>query len=119
MMRLELRDLSLQVFLGCTPEEQKIAQEIRASIFLEFPKPVGACATDQLQDTVCYEEISIAFRSVANSKPFQTIEHLCFLISEAVRPQIPKGAKARVRVHKVNPPIDGLLGGSACELEVG
>jgi FolB domain-containing protein len=111
MPTLEIRDYSVPVRLGCTEEERRIPQEVRFNIDLRFSSLPEACKNDALEDTVCYAEICIAVKQAATIKPFQTVEHLQHSVSEALRRKLRAEIQFRLRIHKVRPPVDGLLGG--------
>jgi dihydroneopterin aldolase len=117
MTRLEVRDLSVPVRLGCSAEERAVPQEARFSLTLELPRPPRACQTDRLEDTICYATICDAIRAVATSGEFATVERLGAAALERLRAALPPDVRARLRVHKVRPPVEDLLGGAIFELE--
>jgi dihydroneopterin aldolase len=121
MPRLEVRDFSVGVRLGCTPGERQVPQEVRFSADLIFAAPPRACGTDRLEDTACYARACEAIRDVATQAEYATVERLGAAALAALRQaldlQAPgSGISIRLRVHKVRPPIDGLLGGVIFEL---
>ena len=111
MSRLNVKELAVKVHLGCTPEERKVAQEVRFSIELQFTQNPTACLTDKLEDTHCYVKICDALRATCLEKEFQTIEHLSEVALNNLKPSLSKNVRGLLHLHKVKPPIDGLLGG--------
>jgi dihydroneopterin aldolase len=107
---LSLRDLSLSVHLGCSAEEIGTPQEVRVSIHIEFTEPPSAMLTDQIEGTVCYGELATAVQKLTSGREFQTIEYLGFEIFKMAKTKT--DARVTVDVHKVKPPVDGLIGGS-------
>lgn len=108
---LYIKDYSIYCHLGCLPEEQTNTQEVRVSFEVMFSKPVNACLSDRLEDTICYADLCRVFDLVANSKPFHTVEHLAWQIHEHVKTILPGDNPWSLNVHKVQPPIDNLRGG--------
>ncbi len=113
---LKIRDLSLQVSLGCSAEERKNLQEVRVSVELRFPvAPVGL-QSDDLADTICYARISEAFKKHVEAKEFCLVEKIAndlFGITEKI---IEGRAGISLVAHKVKPPVENLLGGVEYQL---
>lgn len=116
---LRIRDLSLQVHLGCTLAEQEQLQEVRVSVDIRFPEPPVSCRTDRLEDTICYAKISEALRAYSRTGAFWTVEKLAQGCFEILKEEARSAEALRVCVHKVKPPIDTLLGGVFFEIEAG
>jgi dihydroneopterin aldolase len=105
------------VRLGCTPDEQLNPQEVRISFELRFQEPPGACLSDQLEDTLCYASLSKAIQSYCTSTHFKTIEKIAMNCHELLQERCPKICAIQVRVHKVRPPVESLLGGAHFVIE--
>ena len=118
-MRLEIRDLSLQVHLGCTQQERTFAQEIRVSVDLLFKEAPPACRIDELNGTLCFSEICDVLRRLYTQKgcEFQTVERMLQLGVEKLSQHLPGSVEFSLKIHKVRPPVEGLLGGAYFELE--
>lgn len=122
--RLSLQRLRLPVRLGCEREERHFTQPVEVSFELEWSTPPHAGATDKLSDTLCYAEISERFAAVAGAREYALIETLAHALSQELarycveRPQA-SGDLARwhLSVHKLQPPVDALLGGVQYALE--
>jgi len=108
---LILKDLSCLVHLGCTEEERRAKQEVRISLRLGFREDLVVCQSDKLEDAVCYAMLSEEIFSTCELKDFCTVEHLAYLTHENLKKRLPVQIALRVEVHKVKPPISGLLGG--------
>ena len=74
-MKSELRfnKLRLLVRLGWGDDERRIPQPVDVSFILSFKTPPRACATDHLDETVCYSRLSDVIRETAESKSFNLI----------------------------------------------
>lgn len=117
MIQLTIRDYSLWCHLGCSPEEREPQQEVRISLSLGFAQLPHACKSDQLSDTICYAEICRQMNLLVKEKHFQTVEHLSFAIREQLAQYLKTENTWRLTLHKVKPPIDGLLGGVTFEID--
>ncbi len=104
---LTIEDFSCECRLGCTVAEREFPQEVRASVEIAFAQTPKACLTDELKDTICYAEICESIRRTARSREFATVENLAQVVFETVKIPHPW----RLTLHKVKPPVDGLLGG--------
>jgi dihydroneopterin aldolase len=109
-----MKELSLFVHLGCTEAERAKPQEVRLDVELRFPEPLRAGESDDLRDTVCYGMLADALR-----RHFAGEFSVHFLLIERVAEEAYKiakemgrGASVAVEARKVNPPVEGLLGGA-------
>ena len=118
---LRIEDLSLQVKLGCLPEERAQTQEVRFTVIFRFAHAPRGAATDEITDTICYAEISEVLRTLCASDEFKLIERLGIEAYNKLREFLNaargdhKQTKLALSVHKVKPPVVGLLGGSHYE----
>lgn len=108
---MEVRDLSLQVRLGCTPEERAVPQEIRVSLDLRFHEAPPGVKSDLLEETVCYAVLSEAFRRGVDGQEFSLVEKIAGDLFEIADGIIQSRALFSLSVHKVKPPVAGLSGG--------
>lgn len=93
-----------------------MAQEVRLTVELTFQETPPACQTDRMVGTVCYSELSEKIRAVVAHQEFHTIEKIAQKAWEAIAPLIPSRTETSLRVHKVKPPVPGLLGGTIFEI---
>jgi dihydroneopterin aldolase len=114
---LKINDLTLSVHLGCTPEERAKKQEVRISFQIKLGHLPGACLSDRLSETVCYETlIESVKRAVASFHELHTIEKLAQCCFQDLKEQLPEASRLFLSIHKANPPIDFLKGGVCFEL---
>ena len=114
---LRLKELKLQVHLGCSASERALLQEIRISIDIRMRELPAACHSDSIEDTLCYGKLSEEILAFCKRSSFQTIEKLsmgCYTLIESL---ISKEDAFRISLHKVNPPVDALFGGAFFEIE--
>jgi dihydroneopterin aldolase len=109
---LFLKDLSLPVRLGWPAEERAVPQEVRISLELRFPSPPPGTVSDDLEDTICYAELSESLRTLATSQEFKLLERLGAELFKAAKKEVRGRALLALEVKKVAPPLEGLLGGA-------
>ncbi len=107
---LVLNQLELFVHLGWTDDERQKKQKILTDIELIFSTPPVACATDKLNDTVCYNELIQTLQNYLSEKKFHLIEYLCRDIFLFLQTQLAAQTKIKVTITKY-PAIAGLTGG--------
>jgi dihydroneopterin aldolase len=108
---LFLQNLSLWVHLGCTAEERARKQEVRVSIEFRFLKIPGGSMTDDLKDTICYAKVSQVMAEHCLDRHFNLVEKLGYELCQIIKQKIEGQAHIALRVHKVAPPVEGLIGG--------
>ena len=69
------RTKEFAISLGCTSEEKQRLTPICFQVEIKFDKPVKACSSDALQDTVCYDHLSQLLYESCQQKHFNLIEH--------------------------------------------
>jgi dihydroneopterin aldolase len=121
---LKVQEFSLFVHLGCSAEERRSLQEIRISFEFRFSKLPEACFTDEIEGTICYGSVSENLRAFYSSAEFNTIERLALggyeILAKTAAEIATKTSTApsfKIRVHKLKPPVDSLLGGAVFEIE--
>ncbi len=108
---LYIEDYALGCHLGCTAEERKEPQEIRISLKISFFSQPKVCLSDKLEDTICYAKICTLMKSVVDEKHYSTVEHLGYQILTKLKIRFSSHYKFTLELHKVSPPVEGLLGG--------
>lgn len=110
MSRLSINQLNLFVSLGWPENERLDKQAVLLDVAIAYPTPPKACATDQLEDTVCYADLINALRPSLEAKTFHLIEHLAQNAYDILKSMLPLGSLVKVSVLK-HPSILGLSGG--------
>ena len=72
---LSFKTKEFPVSLGVLPEEKARPTPVSLQVSLDFPTLPKACQSDQLADTVCYDQLSQQLYSVCTTKHFNLIEH--------------------------------------------
>lgn len=107
---LFIRDLELNINLGWRTAERKLEQAVLLNMEIHFPKQPKACASDNLDDTVCYADLINEIRQKIAKKHYRLIEHLSAEIFQIAKSFLPSRSKLSVAITKY-PKIDGLRGG--------
>ena len=100
----------MAVHLGCSQEEREEAQEVRVSVRLQFVRTPLASVTDRLEQTVCYAKVCEVLAEVGGGRSFCLIEKLAEDCLKALKQEFPQ-VHIQLDLHKVRPPVEGLLGG--------
>ena len=103
--KIIIKDLSILVHLGMTPEEQKHLQEIRWTIQFK------ALMSLDHKPMVCYQEVSNKIKSYSQSDKFSSMEELVVSCYHQLKKDFPKIKTLSLSLHKVSPPLKGLSGG--------
>jgi dihydroneopterin aldolase len=109
---MKIQSLSLNVKLGCSPEERALRQEVRVSAELRFFEQPGGVQSDDLKDTICYARICETLREYGEGREFQLIEKMAGDFYRLTKDLVEGQAAVSVTIHKVKPPVPGLLGGA-------
>lgn len=114
---LSIEDLEMWVHLGCSAGERATPQPVLLSVALRFGAPPRACETDELDDTICYAELSEVARGISASRDFKTVESMAWEIARGFRDRLPGSVRMTLRLAKPRAPVEGLRGGVAFTLE--
>jgi 7,8-dihydroneopterin aldolase/epimerase/oxygenase len=118
MHKLAINDFRLWIHLGHTEEEKFNRQPVSFTIELEFKTPPKACVTDELDDTVCYFDLTNGIRTLCEKKRFNLVEYLAAEVYKSVektlkaKKMMPKIGAVRVTVLKLAPPVPDVQGGA-------
>ena len=107
---LYVRRLELSVNLGWRSPERKQEQAVELDLDIHYPNLPKACETDELNDTVCYAQLTDVIRKHIAKKHYRLVEHLSAEIYTIAKSHLPLEVKLRVRLTKY-PKIEGLKGG--------
>ena len=109
---LRIQDLRVHVRLGCLEDERATPQEVRLTVEIRFPQaPLGE-ATDELADTLDYGQLSAQLKRHVEQTEFRLIERIGRDCLDIGRRLAGPSDQVGVKVHKLHPPVEGLLGGA-------
>ncbi|MCJ8276249.1 MAG: dihydroneopterin aldolase [Bdellovibrionales bacterium] len=108
---LEIPGFTRQVRLGCMADERSVPQGVDFQIKIGFHETLVAEGSDELEDTVCYAQLSEKVSHLVEANEYKLIEKLARDVFMEVQSMLPQNATLQVRVHKLKPPIDILTQG--------
>ncbi len=105
MEKITLENMSFYAYHGCFEQEQIVGTkyEITLTLTLDCSK---AAKTDNLADTVNYQEVYAVVKKEMNIKS-KLIENVAQRIIETVKNQFPQIVTVEIWLSKVNPPLGG------------
>jgi len=102
---IELKKMLFHAYHGATNQERIVGNTYRVDLklFLDLSK---AIESDNLDDTLNYADI---FNLVKEEMtiPSCLIEHVTRRIVQKIKEQYPRISKIKIRLAKINPPVDG------------
>jgi dihydroneopterin aldolase len=107
---LSLDRFQQKVRLGWGEEERRIAQDVSFDIRIRFNTIPKGCVSDQLNETICYKELSDQIREVCQKREYRLIENLGWTVFEKLKGSLPDQVQLFVRAIKEKPPIPDLKG---------
>ena len=110
---LSLDRLQLGVFLGHTDEERAHPQPVEIWAAVAFKQAPQANQNDELEDTVCYDQLVKIIKTVCHERDFRLIEFLAQKIYDCIRLELNPEDRLAIKVTKLNPPVVGLRGGAS------
>lgn len=111
---LRLKDIRLMMYIGHLPPEREKPQAISIDVDIDFESPPFACDNDQLEDTLCYDQLIAGIQIFCEASRFQLLEHCAAKLYGHVKAQLTSKDVVMVRVTKCDPPIAVLRGGAQC-----
>lgn len=105
---LAINNLELNIHLGWPDEERLQKQTVWLDVKMQFHAAPKACASDQLDDTVCYQQLIGNLRQHLAEKQFRLVEHLTHDIYDFIQAAAPKETKISVVLTKQPKQIQGL-----------
>lgn len=105
-----INDLEFLVRLGWSEKERQKKRRVLLNVTIHFKKAPRACLTDQLDDTLCYHQLSMLLQEKIGNRTFKLIEYLAQDVYSFIKKEVPKNTAVTVSVVKY-PKIKGLKGG--------
>jgi dihydroneopterin aldolase len=96
--------------------QRALPQPVDLDLAVRFRVLPDACASDRLEDTVCYAELIEAARKTCAGREFHLLERLAHELFARLRDLVPADAELWLRATKLRPPVEGLHGGVAFSL---
>src|SRR4051812_29284697 len=113
---VSISDLRLKVRIGCEKAEREVPQYVSFYAEVRFQKLPQGCFTDQLEETVCYSNMSDKIRFLCEKNEYRLIEKLGWDVHSAIKEILPAKTELKVKITKERPPVPDLHGGSTFTL---
>ncbi len=115
-VEIRLDGVSVRTNHGVTEAEREIGQRMVFDLVMTVPG-CGATATDDVEDTVDYGEVSAMLATIATERSRLTLERLVTEIAEAIIGKFPVSS-VTVRATKPEPPVPQVMDGASVEVTV-
>ena len=115
---IQVSDLRIQARVGVNPGEQDREQPIALDLHLGIEHMARATASERLQDTTDYVEISRVARRVVQLRHYPLVENMASAIARGLL-ELQGATWARVRVLKLGCMEDAAAAGVELQLEAG
>jgi len=115
-VQIRLDGVSVRTNHGVSEAEREIGQRMVFDLSMIVPG-CGATATDRVEDTVDYGEISEMLAAMATERSRLTLERLVTEIAEAIIDRFPVSS-VTVRATKPEPPVPQVMDGASVEVTV-
>ena len=112
--RIRLTNISLYRYHGVTPAEQEVGHPFDVDVELVFDVSEAA-EKDDLNNTLDYEAICDAVRSVHEAGPYHLLEALAGRVAKKILDEFAV-TEVTVRARKPHPPVGSVVG--AAEVEI-
>jgi 7,8-dihydroneopterin aldolase/epimerase/oxygenase len=99
--------LQLKVNLGVTAAERAKKQKVLLNLSIQYPTLPAACSSDQLTDTICYDELIAKIKLFTQNHQFSLLESFVYSLYQLVKNLTGTKNKIQVSVTKF-PYIMGL-----------
>lgn len=109
-----IHDIHLRAFHGVSKQEQKVGNDFRIDIKLEYDIS-KACSTDNLEDTLSYADVYQIIKEEMEM-PSQLIEHVSARIVNHLFDALPAITNIFISLAKRNPPMGGDLKEAGIEM---
>ncbi|MBI2794846.1 MAG: dihydroneopterin aldolase [Ignavibacteria bacterium] len=106
--RLSIANADFYAYHGVREEERSLGGRYQVDIDVEYDAS-AAVMSDDLSDTVNYEEILFAVNEHMNGEPYELIETIAFDIATSIIEQFALVQTVTVRVRKLNVPVQQVL----------
>lgn len=101
---IEINRLCLRSRHGVMAQERIVGNDFEVSVSLVYPA-ADAVRTDRLDATLNYAEVCDVIKSIMD-RPSALLEHVCGRLRDALIKRFPLISSGRIRVAKLNPPIE-------------
>ena len=115
MTKIKIEKIKLYAHHGCHPEEEVIGGWYEVDV--EIDADINAAVnSDKLSDTIDYSLVNEIVRREMNIRS-KLVEHAAGRIVKSLLKEIPRIEEVKVKVSKLNPPVNGEVEKFSVELK--
>ena len=107
MSTISIEGMKFHAYHGCIPEEQVTGNTFIVDLYIETDT-TKAEESDDLNDTIDYAAVYLLIKQEMQI-PSKLIENAGRRILNSVKAKFPEVESAKVKVKKLNPPIEGQI----------
>ncbi len=104
MDHIRLRDIIVYGYYGFTTDEQAVGQRLLMDLDLEVDLSAAA-ESDQLGDTISYEEVYVAAQQLAGGTRCKLLEFLAAQVCDGLLTRFAKLERVTISLRKMNLPF--------------
>ncbi len=82
---LEIKQLRLKITIGVSDEERAKLQDVEFNITINFSDLPKACSSDQINNTLCYDQLTQEIKKFCVNNNFHLIEHLSHSLHKYIK----------------------------------
>ena len=112
---IELNAMKFYAYHGILPQETKVGNYFIVDIKYSCPSE-KACLSDEIKDTISYTDVYNVVRTEMKD-PSKLLEHITERISKALKTNFPQLSYLKIRLSKLNPPLEGEVQSVAVVIE--
>ena len=112
---IELKSMKFYAFHGVSKQEMTVGNNFLVDIICSFPMD-KVFLSDDINDTINYEDV---YKAVKNEmgRPSHLLEHLSERISGTLKSLFPQLSYLKIKVSKLNPPLEGEIERASVTIE--
>lgn len=108
LTRISIANAEFFAYHGVREEEHQLGGRFQVDIDLYY-NATKAVVSDNINDTINYEEVLYVVTEHMNGEPYELIETLAHDIATALVDKFDAASQATVRVRKLNVPLQQIL----------
>ncbi len=106
----------MKTHIGVFDDERISTQDLKLDASIQIPVEEFMLSEDELNDGVCYAELSERITDLATKKEYKTIEFLANEIYELIKSSFSKNTKVKVVLWKPTPAMECHIDSASCEI---
>jgi len=112
---IELKSMKFYAFHGVFEQEMTVGNYFIVDISYSFPMD-KAFLSDNINDTINYMDVYQVVKSEMG-RPSKLLEHLTERISGVLKSDFPQLTYLKIKVSKLNPPLEGEIDSASMTIE--